>query len=525
MAFPFLNQILIFLINTSALVLGIVVYSNNKKAWLNRIFSLTILLMLLWVNFAYVPRVIGLEHTDFALRLLKIAWFVTPGFFTFLYFLALLLIGWERKYMFLNFLVGITGFSLAIVTGFTDLVVHGIRFIGTAIRIDYGPAMFIFLGGITFLIFTTLFVVFRAYKKIPVQEKRKLQYFLVGLTIFYVMNLIFNITLPIVFNIVRWYWMGDYSTIAVLGFTGYAIVKHKLFEIKVVLTAFFVVLISVLLLFDILLLTPGILQQLYKGLVLTLLIYFGYLLTRNVQKEIEDREKLQELSKAKSEFMSIASHQLRTPLSIVKGYISLMEEGSFGAPTQQQKEVLEKVFRTNEDMIRMVNNLLKVTRSEEGRLQYSFEKTDLGELVEKTAETFEVAAKEKNLSFECTIPQEPVFVNADRDKITQVISNLIDNAFKYTKKGGIKVTLYIDKTNKMATVTVQDTGLGIRKEEIQNLFSSFTRGKAGIKTWSKGVGLGLYIAKQLIEAHGGRIWAESAGEGQGSRFFVELPIQ
>jgi signal transduction histidine kinase len=210
---------------------------------------------------------------------------------------------------------------------------------------------------------------------------------------------------------------------------------------------------------------------------------------------------------------------------VVKGYTSLLEEGSFGAVNEKQKETLGKVFKTNEDMINMVNDLLNVTRAEEGRLQYSFEKTDLRELIKIAAKALELAAKQKGLTLEYRLGAEPVYVNADKDKMTQVFSNLIDNAIKYTEKGGVKIDFSIDGQSNAVRVWVADTGPGIGEEEMRHLFESFSRGKAGIKSWTKGTGMGLYIAKQFVEAHKGKIWATSEGEGKGSTFFVELPIQ
>jgi signal transduction histidine kinase len=252
------------------------------------------------------------------------------------------------------------------------------------------------------------------------------------------------------------------------------------------------------------------------------LVTVSIFILRSVLKEVEQRERLAELSRAKSEFMSIASHQLRTPLSVMKGYLSMMQEGSFGQVTDKQKEVVKKVYSTNEEMTHMVNDLLNVTRAEEGRLQYTFERVDVRDLAEAITRGLGMTARVKNLLLTAELPADPVFLNADKDKLGQIISNLVDNAIKYTEQGNIIVRLSLPEPG-TALITVKDTGLGIGEEEMKHLFESFSRGKAGTKSWTKGAGLGLYIAKQFVGAHKGKIWAKSEGEGRGSTFFVELP--
>lgn len=234
-------------------------------------------------------------------------------------------------------------------------------------------------------------------------------------------------------------------------------------------------------------------------------------------------EKLKKLDVAKSEFISIASHQLRTPLTAIKGYISMMIEGDFGELTPVEKEALEKVFNSNERLIKLVENLLNVSRIESGRLQFNFEEVQLEKMVESVMDELSNYAKKKDLTLEYKKPETPLpKVNIDDEKIRQVVMNLIDNAIKYTKQGTVTVSLAQVENN--LEFRVSDSGMGISPTDLPNLFQKFSRGTGASLTHTEGTGLGLYVARQMIEAHQGKIWAESKGEAMGSRFCFKLPI-
>ena len=269
---------------------------------------------------------------------------------------------------------------------------------------------------------------------------------------------------------------------------------------------------------------------------MTLTFIVGIFLIRSVKKEISNREKiekialelesanehLKELDQQKSEFISLASHQLRGPLTAIKGYASMILEGDFGSITDSIKEATNKIFQSTSDLVVLVGDYLDVSRIEQGRMQYNFEHFDLSQEVETVITELRPTLEKANLTIDSDIDKNlSYFIDGDRGKIKQVIGNIIDNAIKYTPHGGIHVWLTRKEGNKIL-LTVTDTGVGIRKEVLPNLFEKFTRAPDASKTNIIGTGLGLYIAKKMIEAHHGRVWAESAGEGKGSSFFIEL---
>jgi len=234
-------------------------------------------------------------------------------------------------------------------------------------------------------------------------------------------------------------------------------------------------------------------------------------------------EELRKLDQTKSEFISIASHQLRTPLTIIKGYISMLLEENFGRIGDGQRAPLFKVYESNERLIRLVENLLNISRIESGRIQYRFEAIDFTALAESTFKELSGFAAKKGIKAEIIKPAVPLPpVIADPDKIKEVVSNLIDNSVKYTKKGTITVST--ERRGGRARFCVADTGMGIKPEDLPRLFKKFNRGTGSPLVHTEGTGLGLYVAKMMIKAHNGTIWAKSAGERRGSRFCFEIPI-
>lgn len=254
---------------------------------------------------------------------------------------------------------------------------------------------------------------------------------------------------------------------------------------------------------------------------------FNLKLSDEVEKATKDlrsaNEELKNLDRAKSEFISIASHQLRTPLTVIKGYGSMMLEGSFGQMPAPIEENVKKIYESNERLITLVEDLLNISRIESGKLQFNFEPCQLEDIVSSVVEELAVPASNKGLKLIWHAPTEKLpAVNIDKSKLRQVAINIIDNAIKYTPKGQIDVTLKLDGDNILFSSV--DTGLGIAHDDLVNLFKKFSRGEHVSILHTEGTGLGLYVGKMMIEAHHGKIWAASDGIDKGSQFYFTLPI-
>lgn len=232
------------------------------------------------------------------------------------------------------------------------------------------------------------------------------------------------------------------------------------------------------------------------------------------------REKLVE--KMKTEFVSLAAHQLRTPLSAIKWTLKMVLDGDLGRITKEQTEFLEKTYNSNERMINLINDLLNVTRIEEGRYLYKPVLAQFEDLVEEVANNYKGEIKRRNIKFWLEKPKEKMpKMKMDMEKMKLAVSNLLDNAIRYTLSGG-KVRVSLKYEEKKIKFSVEDSGIGVSKDQQKRLFTKFFRGANAIRTETEGSGLGLFIAKNIIEAHGGNVWFESE-EDKGSVFGFDLP--
>jgi signal transduction histidine kinase len=279
-------------------------------------------------------------------------------------------------------------------------------------------------------------------------------------------------------------------------------------------------------------------DALVKLLLLVLGIFFSVLLVRGVYREVAQREKIQllaadlekanvrltELDRQKSEFVSFATHQLRAPLSAMKGYASLLLEGDMGELGKESREGVSRIFESTNTLVSIVDDYLNISRIELGSMKYAFETIDLKTLIEDTMAELKPNIDKSKLAFSFTAENKGTDyrTTADRDKLKQVIANLIDNSMKYTPKGSVAISLSFDHAKDKLILKLKDTGIGIAPEILPHLFQKWSRADNANKTNIKGTGLGLFVAKQMIEAHHGTIRAESEGEGKGSSFIVEL---
>lgn len=228
-----------------------------------------------------------------------------------------------------------------------------------------------------------------------------------------------------------------------------------------------------------------------------------------------------QLDRLKDEFVSIASHQLRAPMASIRGYAANMADGTYGAVPEHLKEPLANVQEISRLMVKSIEDYLNVSRIEQGRMKYEKARFNIADTARKVVNELTPVASKKGLTLSVNAPED-IQINGDIGKLNQVFVNLIDNAVKYTEHGSVHVS--VDKTDKAARITIQDTGVGIDPKELPDLFEKFTRARGANKINTTGTGLGLYVAKQLVEGHGGLLRAESDGPGKGTRFIVELPL-
>ncbi len=235
----------------------------------------------------------------------------------------------------------------------------------------------------------------------------------------------------------------------------------------------------------------------------------SYALTKGVKGKtkalaiVRDITYEEDLIQRDKEFIAVTSHQLNTPLSIIRGYSSLLLQGKVGTISAKQKDSLQEIYNSVEKMITLTNNMLSVSRIEQEKIKLNVDDVNVGELIESVAVLFRPKAKTKGIEFSISDIKNNLIIMADEDKLFQVISNLVDNALKYTKKGSIKIDV-IDKANKVL-FRVTDTGIGISEEDIEKIGTRFFRSQEAINVDNHGTGLGLYISKTIIEKHNGEL--------------------
>ncbi|MFN2222108.1 MAG: sensor histidine kinase, partial [Candidatus Promineifilaceae bacterium] len=269
--------------------------------------------------------------------------------------------------------------------------------------------------------------------------------------------------------------------------------------------------------------------------VLLLLVFYGIMTIRSIIKEVRRLRKMNEMveqitamngrlieaDRTKTQFVSLASHQLRGPLGGMRIYMKMLLDGEFGPIKKQQREILESNLEVLVRMLETIETFLNVAKAEQGKLDLYRGETNLRDLVDRVVEAFQPLAQKRGLKLICNVPKDLPTADADHGKIYHVLANLIDNAIKYTEQGEVRINGWAEGDK--LRLEVADTGAGMTDKEIQHLFEAFARGLAGVRMNSDGSGLGLYLVRRIIQAHGGQLTVDSKGKGQGSTFGFTLP--
>lgn len=361
-----------------------------------------------------------------------------------------------------------------------------------------------------------------------------------------------------------------------IGFLAYIIVRYKAFNTKLLGAQALVAILSILIGALFLYVTESV-GKILILINLALALGFGYILVKSVKKEVEQKEalevankeiterkeelqkmadslsitneklkitydKLEELDRAKADFISLANHQLKHAPTTIKSFLGMFLDGDYGQVPDNQAVILKNINDANDRQIHLADDLLQIIKMESNKVQLDFQKQRVEDVCQGVFDNLSATAKERNLKLSYEKPSQSLpEVLFDKNKVFEAIFNFVDNAVKYTKEGGITIKVKfapssnykpqnsddLDKKpiqGSVVRVVVSDTGNGISKEHLGQLFAKFSR-KDTANLNSGGTGLGLYLVKLMIEAHGGRTWAESEGEGKGSSFIMELPVE
>ncbi len=521
-----------------SLGIGILILVSNKKSLLNRLLFIITFLFSLWAYFDLITWATDIpSYTMFFWSLLIL---LEPIIYaTSLYFLYVFVTKKDTSFKFklVNFLILLptilllpTSYAL---TGFDftncdrEAIEGGLVYYGYIIEVVYVLWIFIYGFGIS--------------RKKTKNEAKQIRLITIGLVLF-----LFSLAFGNVVGSLNVDWtIGQYGLFGLpifAGFIAYLITKYKTLSTKVFtaqITSFF----SIVAIFALLFVQNLNLIHLIVIPTIAVLLVLSYVLVKSVRREIQQKERLQELSvelertnttladanerlkgldKLKTEFLSLASHQLRSPLTAIKGYASMLDEGAFDKLNEKQDGAVKRIYSSAQGLVNLVEDLLNVSKIEQGGMKFQFMPTDIRQAVLDLAGEMKIPAENKKLELRVNVPEYDTFMaNADPTKIKQVFLNLVDNSIKYTPSGYVEVGLKRNEKNDIVFY-VKDTGVGVTPETKAKLFQKFSRGEGG-KLNTGGSGLGLYLAQEIAKAHKGEIIIESEGTNKGATFSVVIP--
>ncbi len=534
------KEVLIIFSAFANLLLGAIVYRKEKKA-LNRSFFIFAINVFLWsiALFFYTHPVLFSALAWIKITYLFSSIIVVTGFQFIAAFADVDKVSVRRilKWYFV-FIV-----PLIAILFFTDLWVKGVVSLPSGFHTLTGPVYLLFGIVIAIYIFLCFNPLYRKYKTSKGIEKLQFRYIFIGLLLFGIPAFAVDVFLPIFAGTSQYFWMSPLFSFFLVAFTSLAILRYHLFEVRVIMTEILVVVMGLILLALTLFMETTRLKML-TVFAFILFCIFGYLLIKTTHAEIKRREEMEkltkrlrkayknikELSQMKTEFLKVVGHQLRTPVSIIRGLISMIEEGS--VPREKRKKYTKELYLTSERLTTILEDILVAQRLVAEEYEVERAPCDITELLEDVVEQFEPMAAKKRLELAIGASEEETSkVSIDEETVEKIVSRLVDNAILYTsaekgEKKDIVISFDIQKEGRkrFLAISVRDSGIGLNEHDKKNLFKLFFRGKRAVYVRPNGSGLGLFIVKKLAEAHGGKIEAESKGRGKGSTFTLILPV-
>lgn len=519
-------------------MLGFIVFFNNRTSATNRAFLYFSLTSIVWgiLNFASYQA----STPTTSLWLWRLVIFSAIWFCFAIFNLSLVFpkqentLGFRYRFFLLPF---VFASSLLTLTPFVFETLTSTPAQGVVPAIKNGlliPVFGLTVGG---LVMAALFQFITKLRKAAGALRQQYGLILAGTFITFTLLIVFNYILPTNFQIYHFIPFGAVFIFPFIGCTAYAIYQYKLFNVKVIATQVLAFLLTIAALIQVVFSTNPI-ETVFRVAAFLLTLIASIFLVQSVMREVEQRieiqrlaedlkvanEKLKELDVLKSQFLSMASHDLRAPLTIIRNFVSLLLEGAYGKLADAGQEGLKQVFDRATDMAKSVETYLDVSRIEQGRMKYDFIDIELLPLVKNSVKAFEPAMQKKGLKL--TTSYDPALeglkAKIDVAKMNEILNNLIDNTIKYTPTG--EIWFSAKREGSIAKITIKDTGVGMTQETLKNLFQLFRPGEDSKRVNPASTGVGLYITKAHVLAHKGTVRAESEGTGKGSLFTLELPL-
>lgn len=524
----------------AVLILAIVVLRRSGHLLTSKLFFAIGVLFSMFATFDLILW--ATEQPSLIMFLWSILTYIEPLIYAFTVYLVLVLVNQRDLSLYTKIVAGILLLPV-ILLGPTALNLSGFDYTNCWRLAIEGPLlMYVYLIEIIFVCWMMVGTYLANRQQTDAQLRARSWYLLIGAILFLVAfssGNIFGTLLQGVMGEEAWV-IGQYGLFGMpvfLGFIMYLMVRFQIFSARVLyaealMFGLFIAILSLLFVPDIHTARPII------AITMLLVGVLGYFLVSGIRKDIEQKEHIeklaQKLEKAnkrlkvldqlKSEFVSIASHQLRSPLTSVRGYASMLLEGSYGKLSDKARDAVERIAESSRMMALSVEDYLNVSRIQAGNMKYVYSDFNVADMASQIVDDIRRDAMKKGLvlSYKSDLDQKGV-VHADKGKTMQIIHNLVNNAIRYTPQGTVKVYAHNDK--KQIHIDVIDSGIGMSQETINGLFAKFERAKNANEVNVTGTGLGLYVAKKMAEEMGGTIKAMSEGEGKGSTFRLTLPLQ
>jgi signal transduction histidine kinase len=481
-----------------------------------------------------------------------------------------------RKKRVCTILAYFVGISFALLPMLTDLIVYDIKKIGTGpFEEKYGPLFWLFASYFLITYGIVLILLLRNLKKSQKEEKKQAKLLFTGFSIYAGLSILFSFVLPIFdYNVLI--DLDVPLSMIFIGFASYAIVSYRWMNIKLIAVEILSILIIGMSMMDIFL-ANSLDQRIGRSVLFLVTLVLMIFFVRSVMAEIKGKERLEKinkelkhnkkmleranlelekdkvitqraneelirLDKARTEFLNMASHQLRTPVSIIKGAASILIDGDLEESSfEEKKKFYGSILAKSEKLEAIIHDIMNATTLTSKKycvIEKDAQMINIREFFEQIINDFELEVKTKNieisLDIDTTAPEE---IYGQRGYLKEVFINLINNAVKYTpsdeeaRKLGLErdnkqgiIRIKVEKSGKdTVQIEINDNGIGINEDEQKKIFEKFYRAKNSFDVYTDGTGLGLFIVQEIVEGHGGKIWVKSQS-GQGSTFFVELPI-
>ncbi len=405
----------------------------------------------------------------------------------------------------------------------------GIAFEGASLQPVPGPGLIPFSVISTLFSILAVYLLLRKYRSESGDVRKQLGLVLLGILIMLTL-IILTVLIPLLlFNTLSFLAFTPLYTLAFLGLTAYAITKYHLFNIKVLVTQALTITISVVL-FAKIFGEQSLSAQVVDSLLLLFMLVTGYFLVRSVKREVRQREtielqakELEEANTQQESLLHFISHEVKGYLTKSEAAFAAIRAGDYGAVTPELHEMSGLALTDVRKGVDTVIDILDASNLKRGTVSFARLQFDFAKAVDDIVSELTPAARAKGLQLTFTAPQGEFLVVGDEDKLRRhVIRNLVENSINYTLHGS--VTVELQRTAGIVRLVVRDTGVGITPDDMKRLFTEGGKGTDSVKVNVHSTGYGLFIAKTIVEGHGGHIWAESAGKDKGSSFTVEMPV-